>query len=437
MLRNLWSRAKAFFSRLFRRKPPEPGRFESDARTSLRGMLATAPWIWPARDYTVYVPQGHARWRSVPLLVLLHGCRQTADDIAQATRITALADDVGCLVLLPRQNPRANAWGCWNWFDRATAEGWGETAIVLAQVKSVRRKVPDRSQAGVCRRDVVGWRARNGAGHQEARARRRRVRAFGSRLRRRFVAAVRPLRVLKAGADNDVTRVARATRLGAKPETLPVPLLVVHGGADALRQQLLRAATLAGEPAAAGGTYAATQGPRLETAAEINRLERDGADMVGMTGMPEAALARETRAVLRGDCSRRQSRGRSRHQRAGHQHRRTSTEVSRSVRWRVCAKSLKCWQRSMAIRNVLRMGDPRLLEPSQPVERFDTPELDALIADMDDTMKALNGAGLAAPQIGVGLQVVIFGVERNPRYPDAEEVPYTVLINPALDAGGT
>jgi peptide deformylase len=86
----------------------------------------------------------------------------------------------------------------------------------------------------------------------------------------------------------------------------------------------------------------------------------------------------------------------------------------------------------MAVRPVLRMGDPRLLEPSRPVEQFDTPELHALIADLDDTMKALNGAGLAAPQIGVGLQVVIFGVGRNPRYPDAEEVPYTVLVNPQL-----
>jgi peptide deformylase len=87
----------------------------------------------------------------------------------------------------------------------------------------------------------------------------------------------------------------------------------------------------------------------------------------------------------------------------------------------------------MATRPVLRMGDPRLLEPSRPIERFDTPELHALIADMEDTMKALNGAGLAAPQIGVGLQVVIFGVEHNPRYPDAEPVPYTVLINPVLE----
>jgi peptide deformylase len=90
----------------------------------------------------------------------------------------------------------------------------------------------------------------------------------------------------------------------------------------------------------------------------------------------------------------------------------------------------------MAIRPVLRMGDPRLLEPSRPVERFDTPELHALIADMEETMRALNGAGLAAPQIGVGMRVVIFGVERNPRYPDAEPVPYTVLINPVLEPLG-
>ena len=87
----------------------------------------------------------------------------------------------------------------------------------------------------------------------------------------------------------------------------------------------------------------------------------------------------------------------------------------------------------MAVKPVLRMGDPRLLRVSRRVEALDTPELHALIADMEDTMRALNGAGLAAPQIGVDLQVVIFGVEANPRYPDAEAVPYTVLINPELE----
>jgi len=78
------------------------------------------------------------------------------------------------------------------------------------------------------------------------------------------------------------------------------------------------------------------------------------------------------------------------------------------------------------------MGDPRLLERARPVAAFDTPELHALLADMQETMGALNGAGLAAPQIGIGLQVVIFGVDANPRYPDAEAVPQTVLINPTL-----
>jgi len=86
----------------------------------------------------------------------------------------------------------------------------------------------------------------------------------------------------------------------------------------------------------------------------------------------------------------------------------------------------------MAVRTVLRMGDPLLLQQSTPVERFNMPELHALIQDMHDTMAALDGAGIAAPQIGVSLRVVIFGVGKNPRYPDAEEVPYTVLINPQL-----
>ncbi len=88
------------------------------------------------------------------------------------------------------------------------------------------------------------------------------------------------------------------------------------------------------------------------------------------------------------------------------------------------------------IREVLRLGDPRLLEKARPVTAFGTPELHALLADMRDTMAHLDGAGLAAPQIGVGLRVVIFGVHRNPRYPDAEEVPDTVLINPVLEPIG-
>lgn len=84
------------------------------------------------------------------------------------------------------------------------------------------------------------------------------------------------------------------------------------------------------------------------------------------------------------------------------------------------------------IREVLKMGDPRLLSVAAAVERFDSRELSTLLADMRDTMAHLNGAGLAAPQIGVGLRVVIFGVRSNPRYPGVEEVPDTVLINPVI-----
>jgi peptide deformylase len=88
----------------------------------------------------------------------------------------------------------------------------------------------------------------------------------------------------------------------------------------------------------------------------------------------------------------------------------------------------------MAVRPVLRMGHHILQQVAAPVAEFGTPELRALLTDMDDTMRAMNGAGLAAPQIGVSLRVVIFEVQANARYPDAEAVPYTVLINPELEA---
>jgi peptide deformylase len=90
----------------------------------------------------------------------------------------------------------------------------------------------------------------------------------------------------------------------------------------------------------------------------------------------------------------------------------------------------------MAIRPVLRMGHPILREVSEPVAHFGTPELRELVRDMDDTMRALNGAGIAAPQVGVPQRVVIFEVKSNPRYPQAEPVPYTVLVNPELEPVG-
>ena len=89
-------------------------------------------------------------------------------------------------------------------------------------------------------------------------------------------------------------------------------------------------------------------------------------------------------------------------------------------------------QPTMTVREILKMGDPRLLRIAKPVEHFDTPEMRELIVDMFETMKHANGAGLAAPQIGVDLQLVIYGYDSNVRYPEAPPVPRTVLINPVI-----
>ena len=86
----------------------------------------------------------------------------------------------------------------------------------------------------------------------------------------------------------------------------------------------------------------------------------------------------------------------------------------------------------MAIKEILKMGDPRLLDVSKPIKDLNAIDLDQLIQDMIDTMEANDGAGLAAPQIGINIQLVIFGFKKNDRYPDAEEVPFTVLINPKI-----
>jgi len=259
MFGKLWSRAKAFFTRLFRRAPPEPGRYETGSKASFRGFLAVAPWILPQREYLVYVPQGHSRWRRAPLVVLLHGCRQTPEEIAAASRIAGLADDVGCLVLLPRQNPRANAWGCWNWFDRATARGWGESAIVAAQVRAVRRRYRiDR------RRVFIAGMSSGGALAAVLGVRRPDIVA-GAFVHSGIAcgAASSPftaIGVLKNGADTDVAGIGEAARARADPGALPVPLMVVQGSRDDVvapvnAVQLVRQyLTLNAHPAATAGT---------------------------------------------------------------------------------------------------------------------------------------------------------------------------------------
>jgi hypothetical protein len=200
LLKNLWQRVKDSFARLFPRKPPQPGHFVADTKLAWRGFLAAMPWLAPQRGYLVYVPAGLTdRWtfRRHPLLVLIHGCRQTPEDIAAGTRITHLADQNRFLVLLPRQHPRANSWGCWNWFDRATSRGWGETAIVAAQIRAVRRAYRINKKRVFVAGMSSGWCACCGARCSPARSGCGRVHSLGDRLWRGVIPLRRTGRIEK------------------------------------------------------------------------------------------------------------------------------------------------------------------------------------------------------------------------------------------------
>jgi poly(hydroxyalkanoate) depolymerase family esterase len=119
-----------------RRAPPRPGRFALRQKSSLHGFIGVAaapPW----REYLLYLPRGMERLVRPPLVVWIHGCRQDPEQFAAGTRIARYADERGFAVLLPRQNRLANPERCWNWFDRRTARGLGETAIVAAQAADV------------------------------------------------------------------------------------------------------------------------------------------------------------------------------------------------------------------------------------------------------------------------------------------------------------
>jgi len=233
MLRQLWQRTRSFFARLFRRAPPAPGRFEEGSKFSWRGLLQVAPWIWPRRDYLVYVPAGHPPlfFRRRPLLVLVHGCKQTAEDIAAGSRIAQLADALDCLVLLPKQNPRANAWGCWNWFDHRTSAGAGETAILAAQIRAVRRRYR------VHRKRVYAAGLSSGAGLVMTLAIRNSGLLAGAFVHSGITAGaasspLKALEVLQKGPDTDIVAIAREAREHGGAGAHHVPTLVLQGERD-------------------------------------------------------------------------------------------------------------------------------------------------------------------------------------------------------------
>ena len=231
-MRELWSRIKDRVARLFGREVA-PGRFESGAKFSWRGWLGAAPFVWPRREYLIYIPRGWSRWRRAPLLVLCHGCKQSPEEIAEATRIVALADHERWLVLLPRQNDSANTWRCWNWFDARTAEGAGEAAIVAAQIAAVanryradpRRVIVAGMSAGGALAAVIGLKhaglVRGVVAHSGL--------ACGA-----AASAMTALGVMMRGPETDVERIAEESRLSASRDALPVPLLAIHGEQDGI-----------------------------------------------------------------------------------------------------------------------------------------------------------------------------------------------------------
>jgi poly(hydroxyalkanoate) depolymerase family esterase len=229
-------RLRSFLARLFGRAPSAPGYYVTGQKFAWRGLLHAAPFVWPAREFLLYIPRGYGGWTRRPLVVLIHGCKQTPEELAAGTRIAALADQHGWLVLLPRQTNKANPWSCWNWFDTATAAGRGEAAIVAAQIRSVRRGYRVHP-----RRIFVAGMSAGGA----------LAAALGVHHSKMFAgvfihsglasgAASGPaaaIPVLSAGADTDSQQIgsrARAEAGGA----VRLPLLAIHGERDEVVAQV-------------------------------------------------------------------------------------------------------------------------------------------------------------------------------------------------------
>jgi poly(hydroxyalkanoate) depolymerase family esterase len=218
-----WLRQAAgalFRWRAERRAPPQPGRFVLRQKSSLHGFLAGAaapPW----REYLLYLPRNMHRLERPPLVVWIHGCRQDPEAFAAGTRIARYADERGFVVLLPRQNRLANPERCWNWFDRRTARGLGEAAIVAAQAAEVlERFALDERRVYVAGLSSGGALAAALALHTPG-----------------FVRAVAIHSGVACGVASDAAGTHRVMAEGPRQEVLPasrgrVPALIIHGKDD-------------------------------------------------------------------------------------------------------------------------------------------------------------------------------------------------------------
>lgn len=226
---SVWRRTAGFLQRLFRRAPPAPGRFSLGQRSSLHGFISVSP-APPWRDYLLYLPRGHDASRRAPLVVWLHGCQQDPEAFAAGSRIAAVADDRGFLVLLPRQNRLANSQRCWNWFDPRTAGGAGEAAIVAAQVSAVMQKVAvDRRRiyvAGLSSGGTLAATLALRAPQLFAGVAVHSATPCGAATNTSTAA-----RVMAEGPDGATDAIAAAARRNA-PEGARVPALVIQGSAD-------------------------------------------------------------------------------------------------------------------------------------------------------------------------------------------------------------
>ena len=227
---SFWSRVTETLRRWFRREP-SPGFYVEGRSAAWNGWLASNPTVLPRRDWRLYVPKGASRFRKMPLVVLLHGCKQTPDELVRGTRFESLADKIGAYVLMPTQSERANQYGCWNWFDLATSAGNGEAAIVRSMMgKALRwRRTDDERTAAVGMSAGGALAAVLGVHHGDA------VRAVVSVAGIASGAVATPitaLTVMKRGPETDVALAGRVAHDAADVAARHVPLLAVHGRHD-------------------------------------------------------------------------------------------------------------------------------------------------------------------------------------------------------------